>query len=36
MFKVGISGDLLNNKNEPCFGRAPLELLKNRKDIEIS
>ena len=36
MFKVGISGDLLNNENEPCFGNAPLELLKNRKDIEIS
>ena len=36
MFKVGISGDLLNNINEPCFGNAPLELLKNRKDIEIS
>ncbi len=36
MFKVGISGDLLNNKNEPCFGNGPLELLKNRNDIEIS
>ena len=36
MFKVGISGDLLNNDNEPCFGYAPLELLKNRKDIEVS
>ncbi len=36
MFKVGISGDLLNNKNEPCFGRGPLELLKNRNNIEIS
>ncbi len=36
MFKVGISGDLLNNENRPCFGDAPLELLKNRKDIEIS
>ena len=36
MFKVGISGDLLNNENEPCFGNAPLELLKKRKDIEIS
>ena len=36
MFKVGISGDLLNNENEPCFGNAPLEPLKNRKDIEIS
>ena len=35
MFKVGISGDLLNNNNEPCFGRAPLELLKNRNDVEI-
>jgi D-3-phosphoglycerate dehydrogenase len=36
MFKVGISGDLLNDENEPCFGNAPLEILKNRKDIEIS
>ena len=36
MFKVGISGDLLNSENEPCFGNDPLELLKNRKDIEIS
>ncbi len=36
MFKVGISGDLLNNENEPCFGNDPLEPLKNRKDIEIS
>ena len=36
MFKVGISGDLLNSENEPCFGNGPLELLKNRKDIEIS
>ena len=36
MFKVGISGDLLNNKNEPCFGNTPLELLKKRKDIEVS
>ena len=35
MFKVGISGDLLNDKNQPCFGNAPLQLLKNRKDIEI-
>ena len=36
MFKIGISGDLLNNENEPCFGNDPLETLKNRKDIEIS
>ena len=36
MFKIGISGDLLNSKNKPCFGDAPLELLKVRKDIEIS
>ena len=35
MFKVGISGDLLNSENKPCFGDAPLELLKVRKDIEI-
>ena len=33
MFKVGISGDLLNNHNEPCFGNAPLELLKKRKEV---
>ena len=36
MFKVGISGDLLNSKNEPCFGIEPLNLLKDRDDIEIS
>ena len=36
VFKVGISGDLLNKHNEPCFGNAPLQLLKNRKDIEIT
>ncbi len=36
MFKVGISGDLLNSSNKPCFGMAPLNLLKNREDIEIS
>ena len=36
MFKVGISGDLLNSNNEPCFGTEPLNLLKNRDDIEIS
>ena len=36
MFKVGISGDLLNNKNEPCFGIKPLNLLKDRDDIDIS
>ena len=36
MFKVGISGDLLNNKNEPCFGIKPLNLLKERDDIDIS
>ena len=35
MFKVGISGDLLNNDNKPCFGDAPLERLKVRKDIEF-
>ena len=35
MFKVGISGDLLNSSNEPCFGIAPLNLLKDRDDIEI-
>ena len=36
MFKVGISGDLLNSSNEPCFGKGPLKLLKDREDIEIS
>ena len=36
MFKVGISGDLLNGNDEPCFGMEPLNLLKNRDDIEIS
>ena len=36
MFKVGISGDLLNGNDEPCFGMEPLNLLKNRNDIEIS
>ena len=36
MFKVGISGDLLNSTNEPCFGIEPLNLLKDREDIEIS
>ena len=36
MFKVGISGDLLNSNNEPCFGTEPLNLLRNRDDIEIT
>ena len=36
MFKVGISGDLLNRSDEPCFGIEPLNLLKDREDIEIS
>tara|TARA_A200000113_G_scaffold152360_1_gene137274 strand:- start:1483 stop:2460 length:978 start_codon:yes stop_codon:yes gene_type:complete len=36
MFKVGISGDLLNSIDEPCFGIEPLNLLKDRRDIEIS
>ena len=36
MFKVGISGDLLNSSNKPCFGMEPLNLLKDREDIEIS
>ncbi len=35
MFKVGISGDLLNSRNEPCFGKGPLNLLKDRSDVEI-
>ena len=36
MFRVGISGDLLNSRDEPCFGMGPLNLLKDREDIEIS
>ena len=36
MFKVGISGDLLNSIDQPCFGMEPLNLLKDREDIEIS
>lgn len=36
MYKVGISGDLLDSYGKPCFGEAPLKLFKNRKDIEIS
>ena len=36
MFKVGISGDLLNSNNEPCFGDSPLNLLKDRDDIKIT
>ena len=36
MFKVGISGDLLNSSDEPCFGMEPLNLLKNREDIELT
>ncbi len=36
MFKVGISGDLLNSIDQPCFGMEPLNLLKDRDDIEIS
>ena len=39
MFKVGTSGDLLNDENEPCFGDAPLEILKknfyNSKEKEL-
>ena len=35
MFKVGISGDLLNRNNEPCFGMEPLNLLIDREDFEI-
>ena len=34
--KVGISGDLLNEDNEPCFGNEALLKLENRDDIEIS
>ena len=35
-FKVGISGDLLNESNTPCFGDSALEILKDRTDIDIS
>ena len=34
--KVGISGDLLNESNKPCFGDNALEILKDRTDIDIS
>lgn len=34
--KVGISGDLLNEDNKPCFGNQALLKLENRDDIEIS
>ena len=34
--KVGISGDLLNEDNEPCFGNEALLKLESRNDIEIS
>ncbi|MDC0134913.1 hypothetical protein OAI36_02565 [Alphaproteobacteria bacterium] len=34
--KVGISGDLLNKDNEPCFGNEALLKLESRNDIEIS
>ena len=36
MFELGISGDLLNSDNKPCFGEAPLETLKRRPDIKFS
>ena len=36
MFKVGISGDLLNSSEEPCFGIEPLNLLNDRENIEIA
>ena len=36
MFEVGISGDLLNSENKPCFGEAPLNILKKRSDIKVS
>ncbi len=35
MFKIRISGDLLNDESKPCFGDAPLRLLNARKDIQI-
>ena len=34
-FKVGISGDLLNDTNIPCFGDDALEIFKSRSDIDI-
>ena len=36
MFELGISGDLLNSDNKPCFGEAPLEILTRRPDIKFS
>ncbi len=36
MFKVGISGDLLNKNDQPCFGMEPLNLLMDRDDIKVS
>ena len=36
MFEIGISGDLLNSDNKPCFGEAPLEILTRRPDIKFS
>ena len=35
-FKVGISGDLLNESNKPCFGDSALKILTDRTDIDIS
>ena len=36
MFELGISGDLLNSDNKPCFGEVPMEILKRRTDIKFS
>ena len=36
MFEVGVSGDLLDRNNKPCFGNGPLNLLKDRDDIKIT
>ena len=36
MFELGISGDLLNSDNKPCFGEAPLKILTRRPDIKFS
>ena len=34
-FTLGISGDLLTNKGNPCFGVQPLEALYKEKKILV-
>ena len=34
-YKIGISGDLINELGQPCFGNKPLIRLNERPDIEI-